>query len=127
VLLKQQKTNPDCGKPYSDRFGLVLGLYRRWLGNRVRQPHNLFAIERKVVCGNDRRVGNDLVDIARSHAAGIAKIINLDRRSAPGKNIESIALRECHQVDDYIDLVISNQARNIVVARVLNFNKIVEH
>ena len=76
--------------------------------------------------GDDRRVGNDIVDIGGAHRPRIAHIIDLDRRRLPSQNVQPVVLDESHQIDRDIDLKAPHYTGNFFIVFVPDIDKMLK-
>ena len=82
-----------------DRLGRVVGLVR------VREIGDLLVVVLPALRRDQRRVGNQVVDIGRPHRAGIAEPARLHRGRARGEDAGTRALRVALEIDGEVDAI----------------------
>ncbi len=108
------------GRALGDAALAVVGLVR------VGKADDLLAVVALVSFGHDPAVGDQVIDIARAHRAGMAEIVHLHGRWPVREDSGPRVLGEALEVDSDIDLHLLDERRRGVVALVAHVDKAVE-
>lgn len=71
-------------------------------------------------------IGNDIVDLSHAHCAGVAKIIDLDRRRASRVDAAARTLGEAHEIDQDVDASLFEQFDDLRIRQAARLDKSVE-
>ena len=80
------------------------------------QPDDLLGVIGAMILRDDRRIGDDIVEVARSHGAGIGEIIDLNGRGTMRKYTDAIAPGEPRKIDQNIDFELPNELGDLAIA-----------
>ena len=92
----------------------------------IGQMDDLLGVVRARRFGDDEVVGDDVVDVGRPHAAGVAKVIDLHRRRLGREDGGPGVLRVAGEIDSDVDLLFAQQSSHFVVAERRGIDEMLE-
>ena len=92
----------------------------------MRKVDKLFGKMAALVDGNDKVIGDHIIDAVGAHRAGITKISDLDRRRAACHDFGAGVLRVAFEVDENIDSVVANPADGRFMRHGADIDKMIE-
>jgi hypothetical protein len=93
---------------------------------RSRKPHHAFGIERVMIFGDHRGVGEDVVHVRSARRARIAEIVHLNGRGAACQHTQTVILGKTHEIDGDVDFGPAHQRGDLLVAVVADINEMLE-